>query len=304
MRLAWFSPLAPVPSGIATYTAIILPRLATRHEIDVFVDTDVWAVGGPAQAPPARDADGYLTVTSYGCHIRSAHDFVPKHSVRPYDLVVYQLGNARCHDYQWPYLLRHPGLVVLHDAQLHQSRAAALLQQKRPEDYRGEFAFSHHDAPEHVTDWVISGLGNAAAGLYPLTGLVLETARSVAVHHPRLATSLLDEHATVAIGTIRLGTPDLLDPADPPRIGGDSGGRAGVAAPIGRCDGPALRRATRDHRTRAGRHRRDYWLCRRSGVRSARAGRRCLFVLEVANQPRSLPPLVPMPLRREGHGDD
>ena len=45
----------------------------------------------------------------------------------PYDLVVYQLGNAACHDYMWGYLFRYPGLVVLHDAQVHQARAQSLL---------------------------------------------------------------------------------------------------------------------------------------------------------------------------------
>ena len=44
----------------------------------------------------------------------------------PYDLIVYQLGNDSCHDYMWPYLVRHPGLVVLHDGQTHQARARTL----------------------------------------------------------------------------------------------------------------------------------------------------------------------------------
>ena len=67
----------------------------------------------------------------------------------PYDLVVYQLGNAACHDYMWGYLFRYPGLVVLHDAQVHQARAQSLLGGWTPrrDDYRHEFAANHPDAP-------------------------------------------------------------------------------------------------------------------------------------------------------------
>src|SRR5687768_16571432 len=89
-RLAWFTPLAPVRSGISQYYSELLPQLATEHEIDVFVD------GSPSAfvSPDAR------------VHPFVAHDFMWKNRVRPYDLVIYQLGNAPCHDYMWAYLVR------------------------------------------------------------------------------------------------------------------------------------------------------------------------------------------------------
>jgi len=37
MRIAWFSPLPPNRSGIAAYSADVLPRLA-RHDVEAFVD--------------------------------------------------------------------------------------------------------------------------------------------------------------------------------------------------------------------------------------------------------------------------
>ncbi len=42
MRLAVFTPLDPVRSGISAYSAELLPRLAGRHDIDVIVDEPVW----------------------------------------------------------------------------------------------------------------------------------------------------------------------------------------------------------------------------------------------------------------------
>src|SRR5437764_10157171 len=114
IRVAWFSPLPPVRSGIAAYSAELLPVLRRSFEIDWYGEPD-------------------------------AHDFVWKHQREPYDLTVYHLGNARCHDYMWAYLARYPGLVVLHDARLHHARARHLLAQERADDYRREFAFDHPD---------------------------------------------------------------------------------------------------------------------------------------------------------------
>ena len=106
MRLAWFSPMPPVPSGIAACSAGLVAALGDEHQIDVYVDE-----------PVTRLAPG----------TRSAHEFVWRHRLDPYDLTVYQLGNSSHHDFLWPYLFRYPGLTVLHDAHLHHARAAALL---------------------------------------------------------------------------------------------------------------------------------------------------------------------------------
>ncbi len=102
-RLAWFSPMPPVPTGVAACSADLVAALGDEHEIDLFVDE-----------PVARVAPG----------TRSAHDFVWRHQRQPYDLTVYQVGNSSHHDYLWPYLFRYPGLTVLHDAHLHHARAA------------------------------------------------------------------------------------------------------------------------------------------------------------------------------------
>ena len=90
MRLAFFTPLPPERSGIAHYAAELLPALLRRHAIDVYTD----------QPPTAGAPDG---AGAFG-----AHDFVWKQARTPYDLVVYQLGNAPCHDYMWAYLTASP----------------------------------------------------------------------------------------------------------------------------------------------------------------------------------------------------
>src|SRR4051794_29131769 len=52
MRLAWFSPVPPVPSGIATCTADLVSALSSEHQIDVYVDEPVVRLAHPLPGAP------------------------------------------------------------------------------------------------------------------------------------------------------------------------------------------------------------------------------------------------------------
>ena len=190
-RLAWFTPLPPERSGIATYSSEILGLLTDVYDVDIIVDSL------PLQHNDER-------------HI-SAYDFSWRQIKDPYDLIVYQLGNARCHDYIWPYMFRYPGLVVLHDGQLHQARARLLLQQKRYEDYRAEFEYNHPDARADIAYLGIAGLLGSLHYLWPMLRTVVNSARMVAVHNTTLVRELQDRFPEARIDRIRMGVPDASD---------------------------------------------------------------------------------------------
>ena len=189
-RVAWFTPLPPVRSGIARYSVELLPMLARTYRIDVFVES--------LASPPAAEVAG----------IFSAHDFVWKHARDPYDLIVYQLGNSPCHDYMWPYLVRYPGLVALHDGQLHHSRARALLQENRADDYRAEFSYNHPDTHSGVAELSITGLLGSLHYLWPMRQVVLDSSRSVLVHNSWLADELRLESPELPVEVVEMGVPD------------------------------------------------------------------------------------------------
>lgn len=190
MRLAWFSPLPPDRSGIAAYSAEILPLLARHAEVDVFVDRP------GAEGPP---------VAPGGVRVLPAFEFQRLVARDGYDVLVYQLGNARCHDYMWPYLVRYPGLVVLHDAQLHHSRAAALLRQGREDAYRAEFAFSHPEARPDIAEFVVNGLQGSPYYLWPHRRVPVVAARTIAVHGEWLAREVAAEAGDVPVVRLRMG---------------------------------------------------------------------------------------------------
>jgi len=197
MRIAWFSPLPPHRSGIAAYSSEILACL-TSHAIEAFVDDG----SGREAAAATRPIPGVA--------VRGAHDFVWRHARQPYDLVVYQLGSHLCHDYMWPYMVRYPGLVVLHDAQLHQARAQGLIRQHREDDFRAEFAYSYPEAQVQIAGLTVAGLGGTLCYFWPMVRIPVEAAKVVAVHNAYLARELAGEFPARTIRHIHLGVPDSL----------------------------------------------------------------------------------------------
>jgi glycosyltransferase involved in cell wall biosynthesis len=170
MRVAWFSPVPPVKSGIAGRTAELVEVLRARgHQIDVYVDEPI--------ARTARD-------------VRSAHDFVWRHAQQPYDLTLFQFGNSSHHDYEWAYAFRYPGLVVLHDTHLHHARAAFLLRELRPDDYRAEFAFDDPQVSADLAELAVNGFDSALYYRWPLVRTLVSTSRRVVTHGEEAAKEL------------------------------------------------------------------------------------------------------------------
>jgi len=196
MRLAWFTPWPPQPTGVAGRSADVTRELARRdHAIDVFVDaSEILLPGRWPDGPPARGE----------VRVQNAHDFVWRHGRDPYDLLVYQVGNSKLHEFIWPYLFRWPGLVVLHDARLHHARGHALLRHGRQTAYRAEFRWNHPDAGEGA-EIGVRGFSGVYSYQWPMVRAVVESARLVATHARRTQMQLADASPGRAIVYIALG---------------------------------------------------------------------------------------------------
>jgi glycosyltransferase involved in cell wall biosynthesis len=95
--LAYFSPLPPVPSGIADYSAELLPELARYYEIENIVFQP--------QVTDDRIRSNFA--------IRSLSYF-EANSAR-YSRILYHMGNSPYHTHMWRMMERYPGTLVLHD---------------------------------------------------------------------------------------------------------------------------------------------------------------------------------------------
>lgn len=95
-KLAYVSPLPPEKSGIADYSAELVPELAKYYEVELVV--------GQFRVDDKR-VEGYP--------LRDAA-WLREHAAS-YDRVVYHFGNSHAHKHMFELIREVPGIVVLHD---------------------------------------------------------------------------------------------------------------------------------------------------------------------------------------------
>lgn len=104
MKINWFCPLPPEKTDIAHYTARILNNLAQRAEITLWTDKQSWS----------PELEQYGRVRNY--HPDSLSESDLKHA----DVNIYHIGNNNdFHGSIWQVSQRYPGIVVIHDVNLH-----------------------------------------------------------------------------------------------------------------------------------------------------------------------------------------
>jgi glycosyltransferase involved in cell wall biosynthesis len=149
VKVAYYSPLPPERSGIADYSALLLPELGQRLEVVV-------AKRGLRRTPRA-------------------------------DIALYHVGNDPEHHW-WivEALRRRPGVVVLHDFVLHHLIAGMTLGRKHGEGYldamQREAGAVGRMLAHGVIDGVLPPVWERRAHEFPLTGEVLTSATGVIVH--------------------------------------------------------------------------------------------------------------------------
>lgn len=95
-RLAYLSPLPPMKSGIADFSAELLPELARWYDIDLVVN-------GSIDFPWANAAARVVSVEYF------------RANANQYDRILYHFGNSDFHSHMFDLLAEQPGVVVLHD---------------------------------------------------------------------------------------------------------------------------------------------------------------------------------------------
>ena len=150
MKVAYYSPLPPERSGIADYSALLLPELERRIEVAV--------VRRPGRRVP-----------------------------RGTDLALYHVGNDPEHHWWIVEALRkRPGVVVLHDFVLHHLVAGMTLGRKNSEGYLDAMQREAGPVGRMLAHGVVDGLlppvWERRAHEYPLTGEVLRYATGAIVH--------------------------------------------------------------------------------------------------------------------------
>jgi glycosyltransferase involved in cell wall biosynthesis len=165
-RVAWVSPLPPAPSGVADYSAELLPYLAQRYDIELVVD--------PFERLVSPEMVAKHTVL-FGDEVSRRHE------ARPYDAFVFHVGNSHFHAYMLDLLRRFRGLLVLHETHLGGLIASLIRSGLWPNTLDQELAFEGQtQLSRSLRASVVSAEGVLESA--PLNRRLLGLAGSVVVH--------------------------------------------------------------------------------------------------------------------------
>ncbi len=146
MRVAFFSPMPPAGSGIADYSDALLPSLSRLVDVQVF----------SGAAPNFRAAD--------------------------FDLALYQIGNNPSHGFVYDAALRHPGVVVMHESNLHHLMADITIRRGDWPGYLREAEYNGGGVALGRARQVKAGeIGPDYEGL-AMTRRLLESSKALIVH--------------------------------------------------------------------------------------------------------------------------
>ncbi len=171
MKIAYFSPLNPVKSGISDYSEEILPFLSEYFDIDLFID--------PAWKPENSSIKNEFTIIPF-----DADSFDPSH----YDEIIYHMGNDyKAHRYIYDSLKRYTGIVVLHDLVLQGFYAERYDETGDFDPYRKLLEKYYGERGIHIAERIRLKLPDQIwesekALEYPLNEEVLDAAKAVIVH--------------------------------------------------------------------------------------------------------------------------
>jgi glycosyltransferase involved in cell wall biosynthesis/SAM-dependent methyltransferase len=146
MRVALFSPFPPSRSGIADYSQALAGELKRIVELESF-----------DRAQPGFDPARF-------------------------DIVLYQIGNNPHHDFVYQTALRHPGVAVMHEANLHHLLAELTIKRGDWEGYLRECEYEGGpEALVHARRVRALEVGPDYEGL-PMLRRLLEASRGLVVH--------------------------------------------------------------------------------------------------------------------------
>ena len=146
MRVAFFSPLPPARSGIADYSEALLESLRRVADVQVFSAPD-------QEFDPAR-----------------------------FEIALYQIGNNGFHSFVYETALRHPGVVVMHESNLHHLMADLTIKRGNWDAYVLECEYNGGEKAREFAERVRKlEVGPDYEGV-PMTRRLLESSRGVIVH--------------------------------------------------------------------------------------------------------------------------
>ncbi len=144
MKLAYFTCLSPLKSGISDYSEELLPYLSKHLDIDIYIDD--------GYKPSNIDIIKNFRIFNYK---------EIENRVNSYDAILYHIGNSKFHCYIYNVLMKYRGIVVFHDVFLHGLIWSMTIEKGNDSGYIDEFKYCYGNKGKIVANNAIK------SGYYP-----------------------------------------------------------------------------------------------------------------------------------------
>lgn len=171
MKIAFFSPLNPVETGISDYSEEMVFDLAKHFDIDLYIDQ--------GYVPVNKEVQSHFRIIPYNPQTFDPSD---------YDEILYHMGNYyEGHRYIYHALKSFPGIIVLHDYVLQGFYAERYSETGDFDEYRHLLKEYYSEAGEEIATGIVERMRipiweSEMAFKYPLNEEIIGYAKALVVH--------------------------------------------------------------------------------------------------------------------------
>jgi glycosyltransferase involved in cell wall biosynthesis len=166
LKIAYFSPLNPIKSGVSDYSEELLEYLAGFGRIELFIDD---------YRPSSSWLYDYFKVSDY-------RTIFENHGRNDHDIHIYHMGNHDHHSYIYSVCLEYPGMVVLHEPILHHFVFSQTVGNNRLRDYLRELDYCYKSERSTIVKTTLEERDEDSWYDYPLADRIVDSSMGIIVH--------------------------------------------------------------------------------------------------------------------------
>ncbi|MBN2169479.1 MAG: glycosyltransferase family 4 protein [Actinobacteria bacterium] len=166
MRIAYFSPLNPIKTGVSDYSEELLEYLAGYGDVDIFVDN-------------------YEPSTKWLHECFNIYDhskIYENHGSNNYDIHLYHMGNNENHSNIYRVLMDFPGVVVLHEPMLHHFVFSQTVGNNRLGEYLRELDYCYKSQRSEIVKTTLEDRDENSWYDYPMINRIVDSSMGIIVH--------------------------------------------------------------------------------------------------------------------------
>jgi glycosyltransferase involved in cell wall biosynthesis len=192
-RIAYCSPVNPAASGISDYSEELLPFLGQYADVTLFVEDGL----KPANEQLARHLE-----------VLPLRRLAREQRRRPFDALLYHMGNSPVHAGIWSEAQRLPGVIVLHEWVLHHFMLWYDANVHHDiQRYVRAMAARYGEEGEHIAQLMIRSRFTEAAFRFPCCEEVLAAARGLIAHSRYVAERAAALRPELPSAVVPMGVP-------------------------------------------------------------------------------------------------